>query len=89
MPNDILRNQKGAMYENKINYSKDLKVVRMFLKKKKITLIALSKEMNYSIRHISRLFNDSQEKIPPRFMNELFNAIEIILKKDLKEFYNL
>lgn len=80
------------MNEKKIKRQEEILIIRSFMKQKKITIPCLSNEMGYSIRHITRVFNDSDWEISPRFMKKLFRGLEDVLEKDkkgLQEFYNL
>lgn len=65
-----------------------LKILRPFMKEKKITFLALSKEMGYNTSHVVRVFKGGY---PPtdKFMGCVITAIQSILHKDLEEFYDL
>jgi len=66
----------------------DLEVLRKFLKDKKITYVSLSKEMNYSTSHVIRVFN-GEYSVQPKFIALLLQAVQRILQRDLKQFYEL
>lgn len=66
----------------------DLQVLKKFLKEKKITYTALSKEMHYSTSHVIRVFN-GEYSVQPKFMKSLLHSIQQILQKDVKQFYDL
>ncbi len=68
--------------------SEELQELRKFLKNKKITYAALSKEMNYSTSHVIRVFN-GEYTVQPKFMKILLTSIQKILQEDLKQFYEL
>ena len=72
---------------NKKDVSQELKDFQKFLKGKKITCEALSKEMGFSQTYVIKVFNGMH---PPseRFMSSLFKSTERLLQKDLNLFYN-
>ncbi len=75
------------MIKNK-NTTEELKVIRAFMEKKKITFSSLSRTMDYSIPHVITIFNG--EKPPTKkFMRCVLEALQKILQKDLKDFYKL
>lgn len=82
---NIRSSKKGVILKKEANVKEELRLFREFMTSKKITYAALSKEMNYSISHVIKVFNG---KLPPttKFMEFLISAICIILKKDLNEF---
>lgn len=65
----------------------DLQEIREFLKKKKITLKTLSKEMDYSNVQVINVFN-GYYTITPKFGRRMIFAIEKILQRDLNEFFD-
>jgi len=75
------------MKDNK-NLVEDLRLLRPFMKEKKISFNDLSKEMEYSTSHVVKVFNGGH---PPtaKFRRRVLEAIIAILKKDLYEFYTL
>jgi len=75
------------MKDNKI-LVEDLRLLRPFMKEKKISFDDLSKKMEYSTGHVVKVFNSAH---PPtaKFRRKVLEAIIEILKKDLYEFYTL
>lgn len=74
--------------EKKKVSAEDLLVLRKFLKEKKITYAYLSKEMNYSTSHVIRVFR-GEYAIQRKFMCILLHAVQRILQRDLKKFYEI
>ncbi len=70
------------------NPLEDLKKLRAFLKSKKISLESLSKEMDYSTSHVVKVFNGGSP-IHKKFIRAVLKAIQRLLQKDLKDFYEL
>ncbi len=80
--------QKHEIMEKKTPELEDLKQLRAFLKSKKISLAALSKEMDYSTSHVLNVFNGASP-VHHKFVRAALKASQGILQKDLKEFYEL
>jgi len=66
----------------------DLKILRKFLKEKRISLESLSKEMNYSTSHVIKVFRGNYT-VQPKFLTLLFGAVQKILERDLDDFKEL
>ena len=75
------------MKKNK-NTIEDLKILRTFMKEKKITFAILSKEMEYSKNHVITIFNGGHS-LMDKFMSRTVRAIHRLLHKDLEEFYEV
>lgn len=65
---------------------KDLKQLRKFLKFKNISLDCLSKEMDYSVGHVVKVFNGGCS-VQNKFMRTVVKSIVNILQDDAKDFY--
>lgn len=63
----------------------DLKILRKFLKEKRISLERLSKEMNYSTSHVIKVFRGNH-RVQTKFLTLLLGAAHKILKNDLEDF---
>ncbi len=74
--------------KNDKNPVRDLKIIRNFMKEKKIFLEALSKEMKYSAPHVRKVFSGCLP-ITQKFMEKVLKALQRILQKDLQDFYKL
>lgn len=62
---------------------KDLEKLRVFMKKKNISLVQLSIEMDYSAGHVGKVFSGNWE-IHRKFTRSLLIAFQNILNKDFK-----
>lgn len=66
----------------------ELNIIRTFMKSKKITFKAVSKEMDYSVSHVINVFRGLYGA-HRKFVNSLLKALQRILEKDITEFYEL
>jgi len=71
--------------ENNKNSLEDLKLLRTFMKGKKITFDTLRKEMEYSKNHVITVFN-GKLTLTDKFMRSAIKAIQRILQKDMETF---
>lgn len=72
-------------YENSVD---ELRVIKRFMREKKITERELSDEMKCSLPHLNSVFN-GHYRLTPKLRTALLKSFRKLLEKDLVEFYEL
>jgi len=81
-------NTKDSFMRKYENPLEELKVIRKFMKEKKIKYVDLAAEMDYSAPHLISVFNGTQAPTA-KLRTRLLKGLHQLLEKDLNEFYSI